>query len=120
MVHCISCAGTIVTVILILPTAAPASAPVELRSISVTSTSFILLWEPPLAEDQNGVITEYMVNFTQVHSHVYTLFLTNSTSLDVTMLSPFTLYSFSVSAATALGFGPASEHFQVRSAEDGE
>lgn len=98
----------------------PSSSPLELSHRNVTSTSFTLLWKPPLPENQNGQLTAYMVNFTNINSHEFQIFTTNSTFLDITLLDPFTLYSGSVSASTAVGFGPASEHHFIQTAEDGK
>lgn len=79
-----------------------------------------MVWQPPLPDDQNGVIINYKVNFTEVGSCIHTLYYTNSTSYEVMMLHPFTFYSFSVAAATTVGFGPPSQHFLVKTAEDGK
>ena len=78
-----------------------------------------MLWQPPPLENQNGAIVNYKINFTELSTHNYTLSYTNSTSYEVMLLSPFTSYAFSVAAATAIGFGPSSQHILVTTAEDG-
>lgn len=91
----------------------------DLRYENLTPTSFTLLWQPPPPDDQNGNIINYMVNFTELHAHNFTLILTNTTSLEAEMLVPFTTYACSVAAATAIGFGPYSQHLVIQTAEDG-
>lgn len=82
-------------------------------------TSFTILWSPPLPDDRNGVIINYKLSFTELGTHYSTVFFTNSTSHEVMMLDPFTFYAVSIAAATAVGFGPLSQHFPVQTAEDG-
>ena len=83
------------------------------------STSFTILWSPPLPDDQNGVIINYKLDFTELGTHYSSVFFTNATSYEVMMLDPFTSYAVSIAAATAIGFGPLSQHFPVQTAEDG-
>ena len=87
---------------------------------NLTSTSLTLLWEPPPPLHRNGPIVNYLINLTEIPTHNSTAFWSNSTSLLLEELSIFTAYSFSVSAATSVGFGPVSEHFLFVTAEDGE
>ena len=98
----------------------PASSPVNLSFSKLMITSLTLLWCPPLPDDQNGVILNYMIEFVGLQAHNSSIFITDSTFLDIAELQPFTSYSFSVAAATAVGFGPASEHHMVQTTEDGE
>ena len=97
----------------------PSSAPVGLNYSNPLPDSLTLTWRPPPPQHQNGDIVNYLIDFTDLASINSTVSITNSTSLDVAGLQPFTSYAFSVSAATAVGFGPASEHFIVQTAEDG-
>ena len=105
---------------LLLTFTVPSGAPVGLNYTNLLHTSVTLLWSPPLQQQQNGDIVGYMLAFAVLGSHNATTFHTNTTSLEVAMLHPFTSYSFSVSAGTAVGFGPASQHFLLQTAEDGE
>ena len=61
-----------------------------------------------------------MVELVGLQAHNSSIFFTDYAFLDIDELQPFTTYSFSVVAATAVGFGPASEHHMVQTAEDGE
>ncbi len=92
----------------------------ELNYNNTLPRSVTLLWGPPPAEHQNGNIVGYRIEFITLSPHNSTQFFTVSTSLDVALLDPFTSYSFSVTAATAVGFGPESEHAELQTAEDGE
>ena len=99
--------------------AVPSGAPIVLTTANPLPNSVTLEWGPPPLEYQNGDIINYMIEFMELGSHNSTIFFSNSTFLNVAALQPYTTYSFSVSAATALGFGPASEHQLLQTAEDG-
>ena len=85
----------------------------------MTSSSVTLLWDPPIPDDQNGVIVSYVIKFVNLNNNDIFELNTSSESLLVSMLAPFTDYVWSVSAATAIGFGPFSEYLQTRTHEDG-
>ena len=80
----------------------PSGPPLNLTA-SVTPQTMSLVWSPPHVDDRNGIITSYAVNC----SLADVISTTSETRLTVTGLEPFTNYTCSVSAATAVGSGPA-------------
>ena len=86
----------------------------------MTSHSLFLIWNPPLPEDQNGVIIRYTVNISVlVTMQMFQLF-TDNNSITVLSLRPYTTYSFAIAAETAVGEGPFSGAYMVMTATDGK
>ena len=86
----------------------------------VTSRFLYLIWNPPLPEDQNGVIIRYTVNISVlVTMQMFQLF-TDNNSIMVSSLRPYTTYSFTIAAETAVGVGPFSGTYMVMTATDGK
>ena len=80
--------------------------------------SIFLTWNPPLAILQNGVIREYHVNITEVETGYVLYYVIGSTEIEITNLHPYYYYELSVSAYT-IALGPFSEHYSIRTMEDG-
>ena len=82
------------------------------RTIQVT-------WDPPLAEEQNGVIQHYLV-VVMVRQTLTSLSLNaTSTSLTLSDLHPAYDYSIEVAAVT-IGVGPFSAAISVTTPDDGK
>ena len=89
-------------------------------ALSLNSTSVQLSWDPPPADQQNGIITDYYINMTEVETGVTVqLTVTSATTLLVSTLHPYYVYNFFISAATVVGQGPYSTLFSVQTPEDG-
>ena len=86
-------------------------------TISVTSRSITFSWSPPLPTQWNGVITDY--NLTCTVGGMTSSIRWSNTSLN-TLTDPFTNYSCTVSAATAVGDGPATAVISVVTDEESE
>ena len=71
------------------------------------STYVVLLFQPPEASQQNGIISEFSIRF---GDSTYT---TNTTQYTVWNLEEFTQFQFSIAASTSVGIGPYSEVFSV-------
>ena len=100
--------------------AAPSGIPHNFSASVVTSHSLSLIWNPPLPENQNGVIIRYTVNITVLATiQMFQLFSDNN-SITVSSLSPYTTYSFIIAAETAVGVGPFSGAYTVMTATDGK
>ena len=100
---------------------APSGAPVNIIAISLTSTSVQLSWNPPPADQQNGIITNYYINMTEVETGVAVqLTVTGPTMLLIDTLHPYYVYNFFISAATVVGQGPYSTVFSIQAPEDGK
>ena len=63
-----------------------------------------LAWQPPLLDQQNGIITSYSVFITSQGGSAYTL-VTTGLSLVVSSLLPNTDHSFAVAAINDAGIG---------------
>ena len=87
--------------------------------VNITSTIIHMSWEPPLSEDQNGVITGYILNVTSLVMGETEELFTESTGYVLDPVSPYTLYSAAVAAQTAAGRGPFSTSIFVQTLEDG-
>lgn len=87
-----------------------------------SSTSIILEWEPPILNEQNGIIIDYVVNISVVGNGEvnYSQFSTTSLSLLVQGLRSFTAYSCRIAARTIVGIGPYSPAITALTLQDGE
>ena len=98
----------------------PSGPPQNFR-ISEVSTNFIVLrWEPPLSEDQNGIITGYVVSVTPASSGTPYELTTSATQLVVPSLMPYSVYNFAVAAKTSVGTGPFTTTITQRLEPDGK
>ena len=95
---------------------APSSEPRNVTVVNVTSTNIHFSWQPPLSEDQNGVIT---LNVTSLETGETEEVLTESTAYMLASVNPHTLYAASVAAQTNAGRGPFSALISVQTLEDG-
>ena len=86
---------------------------------NITSTTVYLLWQPPLSEDQNGVITGYTLNVTSLETGETEELFTESTAYMLGPVNPHTLYAAAVAAQTNAGRGPFSAVISVQTLEDG-
>ena len=77
------------------------------------------MWDTPEVEQQNGIITGYVVNVTVVETGER--FQSFSTSITVTIdaLRPLTTYICAIAAQTIAGVGPFSTTVSVRTEEGG-
>ena len=90
--------------------AAPDEAPAITESMSPTSTSLYISWNPPAAEKHNGILIDYVVCYTdndELPVDMWQKTSTPNTNITLTDLSIFTEYTVSVAAATAAGVGPS-------------
>ena len=86
---------------------------------ATTSRSALFTWDPPLPEEQNGDIINYIINLTEADSGAsFQLFSTN-TSLSVNTLLPFTSYNLLIAASTSVGSGPFSTLLTLQTPQDG-
>ncbi len=71
-------------------------------------------------ENQNGVITGYVIIVTEsVTRMVAGRWTSQYTNVTVTALKPYTVYSLSVAAQNAAGLGPNSAPIVAQTLEDG-
>ena len=79
-----------------------------------------ITWSPPLPENQNGIITDYTVNITNIDTGEYRVIVTPNNTLSVLSLQPHTDYEIIIYALTGGGDGPATIPITVRTHEDGK
>ena len=88
-------------------------------AVALSSRSIRLAWGAPPVEDQNGVITGYVVNVTELGTEEMTVVSTESLNVILYSLTPFTTYSSLVTAQTVAGSGPATHLLSVTTPEEG-
>lgn len=79
----------------------------------------LLQWDPPLAQDKNGIIIGYRVNVTSLVGGERFYFETTDNYLLVSGLTPHTIYECIVSAVTRVGTGPFSGIVIVQTSAEG-
>ena len=72
-----------------------------------------------MSEDQNGIITGYILNVTSLEMGETEELFTESTGYILDPVRPYTLYSAAVAAQTDVGRGPFSVSISVQTLEDG-
>ena len=85
----------------------------------MTSTSVTFTWLELVCGERNGQINGYSYLLINEAGAVITKDETASTSVSIAKLTPFTNYSFQVSAKTESGIGPASPTLHVVTDEGG-
>lgn len=90
----------------------------NISGVNSSSSSILISWLPPSAEDQNGIIIGYNVSYFSVSGGDVTNLSTPETSVDITDLMFYTVYNVSVSAFTSMGTGP-SGYVTVRTDSSG-
>ena len=91
-----------------------------LRAITVSSTSVVLIWEPPSPRDLNGHVIGYSINVTKLRTGETQALFSNSTMLTVYDLQPYTIYACMSAAVTNVGHGPFSNALQIETLEAGK
>ena len=93
--------------------------PQNFEAVPESSTSVTMTWTPPAIENQNGIITGYVINITAMNTQeTFQLLVTNNT-LYIDTLAPFTTYVCIIAAHTSVGLGPYSTALIVTTHEDG-
>ena len=98
---------------------APSSPPRNYTAVALSSRSILLTWDAPPVEGQNGIITGYTVNITELETEEVSTIFTESHNLTLYSLQPFITYGFLVSAQTVAGSGPATRLLSVTTEEEG-
>ncbi len=91
--------------------AGPNSPPTNFQIFAINPTSIQFDWSPPPEEDQNGIITSYVVICQPEAETVPAILQTSyptAGSYNISGFSPTITYNCSVYAVTAAGSGPAA------------
>ena len=86
----------------------PSGPPLNVKAITMSSTSILVKWTPPNELDQNGVITRYIVKYSSLGHEASINTTDNNTQTLVTGLEKYTTYYFTVQAVNVIGVGPPS------------
>ena len=100
----------------------PATPPQNVQANAASSTEIMVTWEEVLPIDQNGIITNYEVQYEplQFMESLSTMFVnTTDMAVNLTNLQEYVEYNISVRAYTSVGFGPFSTKITERTFEDG-
>jgi len=103
----------------------PNAPPDNVRVLTSSSTAIMVTWDPVPEIDQNGIITQYEVEFNQsTFNEISTsnLTTTNGSQLMVELegLEEYVEYSVRVRAYTSVGPGPFSVAMVIRTLEGGK
>ena len=98
---------------------APSGPPLNITAQASSARTLSITWNPPAAEDRNGIILSYIVNITDMETREQMQLTSVSQSLNVRGLMPFTTYLCNVAASTAIGTGPFSNVTTVQTLEAG-
>lgn len=102
----------------------PSGPPQGVKCYSPSSTNVLVSWRPPPVELQNGIITQYTIQYAATEGG-------NTTALQITNIPPessqyllenlekWTEYRVTVTAHTDVGAGPESLPQLIRTEEDG-
>lgn len=87
----------------------------------MSSTSVYVSWNAVPAIDQNGVITEYDIEYSPTFPQLsYSMTMTENMSVTLNGLEEYTVYIVRVRAHTIIGAGPYSTPQSNRTMEDGK
>ena len=89
---------------------APDAPPIDVKAVTSSARAISASWQPPPMIRQNGIIVNYNITYYSSkweHRGIIQVG-SNIRSAVIKGLIPFTSYSITVSAATAIGFGPSS------------
>ncbi len=85
------------------------NAPVQNVNVSVVSSEeAFITWIDPDITDQNGIITDYVINVTRVSTGESFQMTSTTTDVFLSDLVPFSSYVCRVAARTTIGAGPYS------------
>ena len=93
--------------------------PRNLAAITNSSSAVHLTWQPPILEQQNGIIIRYVVNVTTLESAEQFQLVSVLNQLTVHSLHPHWTYIFIISGETSVGAGPPSLAVTATTLEDG-
>ena len=99
--HCSCCVAWLSSV-------APSGPPQNISTEATSSQTVYLTWNPPLPEEQNGVITGYFIKVTLLERGETFQVFSEMSELIVESLKPYTTYGFVIRAQTCIGIGPFS------------
>lgn len=98
----------------------PSSSPVSIGTTFKSSSEVTLEWSPPPISERNGILIGYNITIEDTTSDTTILnVLSQSTTVTVGSLEPYTTYQCSIAAYTIIGLGPYSTLIFFRTLEAG-
>ena len=98
---------------------APITSPEDIITTATTPSTALLSWDELDMGQQNGVIMGYVINITVLQTGETLQVFSNTTSLLLEQLRPFTFYSCIIAAQTSAGIGPFSTTIMFQTEEAG-
>lgn len=98
----------------------PETPPLEFTVQAMDSRTLLLSWEPPNAEDRNGIIRQYNINVTEMETGTLLQLVTDNTAITAFPQHPNYIYSCTVAAKTSIGLGPYTFPRVIQMPEDGK
>ncbi len=98
---------------------APGAPPFNLTYTNLTSSSLLLSWDPPPAENHNGVLRRYVIEATEEETGSHLNLSSTGTDALISQLHPYYHYSIRVAAVT-VSAGPPSHTLAIQMLEDGK
>ena len=99
-------------------TTVPGGPPSNTTGMTLNSTHVYLTWDPPPADQINGIIQGYRINITELDTGEMSQYTAEDTEASIGPLHPHYNYNFSIVAFTSVGHGPTT-FVVVRTAEAG-
>ncbi|XP_040178413.1 receptor-type tyrosine-protein phosphatase S isoform X10 [Rana temporaria] len=101
----------------------PSAPPQDVKCVSTKSTTILVSWQPPPPESHNGILAGYSVRYGALDSEDPEVkevqdIPSETTEILLEALEKWTEYRITVVAHTAVGPGPESSPFVVRTDED--
>ena len=97
----------------------PSGSPINFTIEATTPRTLYFSWEPPLLEQQNGVILGYTVKIVSDDNMRFQLYSNQrEENLSATIFKPYTVYRCAVAAFTTPGTGPYSDEVMILTPED--
>ena len=96
----------------------PSGFPQNVNGNSPSPEGIYLSWSPPVDDEQNGEIDQYIVNVTHADTLETIQYFSNLTFIYITGLDPYTTYVCVVAAETGIGIGPFSNLYFIQTQED--
>ena len=100
----------------------PHAPPQNIQSSVTGSRTVVISWDPPLLEDQNGIITYYLLLISEEQFNVSDRVInttSDASTYTVTELEEYDNYTCRVAAATRIGPGPYSAPIEFSTPQDG-
>ena len=79
----------------------------------------MLSWNPPDLEDRNGIIIGYVININSQRNETLQ-YTSNTTTLTLSSLSPYTSYYCTVAARTSVGTGTFTTVLTLQTSPEGK